>query len=136
MTRRELGLGAAAAGLASATGASAAAKDCRIDYIEFVTTDIGRAKAFYQSAFGWKFTDYGPGYTSFEDGRLSGGFTTDGTVKPGAVLVVLHAPDLADAQRAVEAAGGKIVKPIFSFPGGRRFHFTDPDGYELAVWSA
>jgi predicted enzyme related to lactoylglutathione lyase len=136
MTRRDLGLGAAAAGLTATTGASAAAKDCRVDYIEFVTADIGRAKAFYQGAFGWKFTDYGPGYTSFEDGRLSGGFTTEGEVRPGAVLVVLHAPDLAQAQRAVEAAGGRIVKPIFPFPGGRRFHFTDPDGYELAIWSA
>ncbi len=122
--------------LTTATGASAAAKDCRIDYIEMPVGDVARAKAFYQAAFGWKFTDYGPGYTSFEDGRLSGGFTTEGKVQPGATLVVLHAPDLAEAQRAVEAAGGKIVKPVFAFPGGRRFHFTDPDGYELAVWSA
>jgi predicted enzyme related to lactoylglutathione lyase len=136
MTRRDLGLGAAAAGLTAATGASTAARDCRIDYIEFVTADIGRAKAFYQKAFGWNFTDYGPGYTSFEDGRLSGGFTTEGKVRLGAVLVVLHAPDLADAQRAVEAAGGRIVRQPFGFPGGRRFHFADPDGYELAVWSA
>jgi predicted enzyme related to lactoylglutathione lyase len=135
MTRRDLALGAASAGLTGASPASAAAGDCRIDYIEVVVADVARAKAFYQAAFGWKFTDYGPGYTSFEDGRLTGGFTTEGTVRPGATLVVLHTADLAAAQRAVEAAGGKIVKQPFAFPGGRRFHFTDPDGYELAVWS-
>ena len=69
------------------------------------------------------------------DGRLTGGFTTNGTPAPGGPLVILYADDLGGAERAVEAAGGRIAKPIFEFPGGRRFHFLDPDGYELAVWT-
>jgi predicted enzyme related to lactoylglutathione lyase len=109
--------------------------DRRIDYVELGVGDIARAKAFYGDAFGWIFTDYGPTYCEFSDGRLKGGFTTNSPARPGGPLVVLYADDLADAQRRVEAAGGRIAKPIFSFPGGRRFHFLDPDGYELAVWS-
>jgi len=107
----------------------------QIDYIEFPAIDIAATKQFYGSAFGWKFEDYGPDYTSFVDGRLAGGFTRDlpGPVKT--LLVVIYASDLAAAQRNVESAGGKIVKEIFSFPGGRRFHFADPNGNELAVWS-
>ncbi|HEY3814918.1 MAG TPA: VOC family protein [Caulobacteraceae bacterium] len=141
MTRREIALGAAGAALAVATPAAAQsndlrANDLRIDYIEVPVADVARAKAFYQKAFGWTFTDYGPAYAAFEDGRLTGGFTSDQKPRPGATLIVLHANDLAAAQASVEAAGGKIVKPIFKFPGGRRFHFADPDGYELAVWSA
>jgi uncharacterized protein len=109
------------------------ANDRRIDYVEFLTADIARAKAFYSGAFGWEFTDYGPEYAAFFDGRLNGGFMA-GEPKPGGPLVILFASDLAAAQRAVEDAGGTIVRPPFAFPGGRRFHFTDPDGYELAVW--
>ncbi|MGH1419639.1 MAG: VOC family protein [Hyphomicrobiaceae bacterium] len=108
-----------------------------IDYIEFIVADIERAKAFYQAAFGWTFTDYGPEYASFSDGQLEGGFTTQGTPHPnGGPLVILYAKDLKTCQAAVEKADGKIKREIFDFPGGRRFHFTDPDGYELAVWSA
>jgi predicted enzyme related to lactoylglutathione lyase len=107
--------------------------DRRIDYVEFITSDIGRAKGFYAGAFGWEFTDYGPEYASFFDGRLNGGFSV-GAPKPGGPLVILFASDLAAAQRAVESGGGTIVRQPFAFPGGRRFHFTDPDGYELAVW--
>ncbi len=110
------------------------ANDRRIDYVEFLVRDIGRAKAFYAAAFGWDFTDYGPEYAAFNDGRLDGGFMV-GEPRAGGPLVITYAVDLADAQRRVEAAGGTIVKPAFAFPGGRRFHFTDPDGYELAVWS-
>lgn len=109
--------------------------DRRIDYIEFKTTDIARTKTFYGDAFGWTFTDFGPDYSSFSDGRLDGGFEAGTPVTPGGPLVILYATDLADAQRRVEAAGGKIARPAFAFPGGRRFHFLDPDGYELAVWS-
>jgi hypothetical protein len=109
--------------------------DRRIDYVEFGVGDIARAKAFYGGAFGWTFTDYGSTYCEFADGRLTGGFTTNSPVRPGGPLVILYADDLADAQRRVEAAGGRIAKPVFAFPGGRRFHFLDPDGYELAVWS-
>ncbi len=112
-----------------------APQDRCIDYIEFNVRDIARSKAFYGEAFGWSFTDYGPGYCEFSDGRMKGGFDASGAVTAGGPLVVLYAADLADLQRRIEAAGGKIVKPAFAFPGGRRFHFTDPDGYELAVWS-
>ncbi len=110
-----------------------AANDRRIDYIEMAATDIAATKRFYADAFGWKFTDYGPDYTSFEDGRLTGGFRTDATVGQGA-LIVIYAVDLAAAEARVRKAGGRIVKPIFAFPGGRRFHFVDPSGNELAVW--
>lgn len=110
----------------------------QIDNIEFNVADIARSKAFYGEAFGWTFTDYGPSYTEFSDGRLTGGFTTGEEVRPGGPLVILYADDLVEAQRRVEAAGAGAVisRAVFAFPGGRRFHFTDPDGYELAVWSA
>ena len=109
--------------------------DRRIDYIEFPAQDAAKAKEFYSAAFGWKFEDYGPQYTSVHDGRLAGGFYADPAERPAKPLVVLYATDLAAAQRAVEQAGGKITRAIFAFPGGRRFHFTDPSGNELAVWS-
>ena len=114
---------------------SNAANDRRIDYIEFPAEDAAKSKEFYSSAFGWKFEDYGPQYTSFHDGRLAGGFYADAAERPAKPLVVLYATDLAAAQRSVEQAGGKITRAIFAFPGGRRFHFTDPSGNELAVWS-
>ena len=114
---------------------SNAANDRRIDYIEFPATDIAATRRFYQEIFGWKFEDYGPGYTSFKDGRLAGGFWTAPQVQRGGALIVIYASDLEDAEARVRAAGGQIVKPIFSFPGGRRFQFTDPNGNELAVWS-
>jgi len=110
-------------------------RDRRIDYIELPATDIAATKRFYVDAFGWKFTDYGPDYTSFEDGRLAGGFTKDGRVAKGGPLVVIYADSLEAVEAKVRQAGGTIVKPIFSFPGGRRFHFSDPSGNELAVWS-
>ena len=108
---------------------------CRMDYIEFPATDIAATKVFYRRVFGWEFEDFGPDYTSFQDGRLAGGFTKDATVARGGVLVVIHATDLAAIEAEVVAAGGAVVKPAFPFPGGRRFHFTDPNGNELAVWS-
>lgn len=107
----------------------------RVDYIEFPAQDIAKTKAFYTGVFGWKFTDYGPDYTSFEDGRIAGGFYRKDTVMAGGPLVVIYSADLAGMQAKVQAAGGAIVKDIFSFPGGRRFHFSDPAGNELAVWS-
>jgi predicted enzyme related to lactoylglutathione lyase len=110
--------------------------DRKIDYIEFNVADIARSKAFYGGAFGWTFTDYGPEYCEFQDGRLTGGFTTLAPVSAkGGPLVILFADDLEAALQRVEKAGGKVVKPIVAFPGGRRFQFSDPDGYELAVWS-
>jgi predicted enzyme related to lactoylglutathione lyase len=109
--------------------------DHRVDYIEFPATDIAATKGFYSRVFGWKFTDYGPEYTSFEDGRLGGGFQHAAQIGRGGALVVIYATALEETEAAVQAAGGTIVKEIFSFPGGRRFHFTDPNGNELAVWS-
>ncbi|WP_288650421.1 VOC family protein [Pseudomonas sp. UBA5568] len=111
-------------------------RDRQIDNIEFNVSDIARSKAFYAAVFGWKFTDYGPAYTEFSDGRLTGGFTTGEPVRPGGPLVILYADDLQVTQRRVQAAGGTVSRAVFAFPGGRRFHFTDPDGFELAVWTA
>jgi predicted enzyme related to lactoylglutathione lyase len=108
-------------------------EDGRIDYVEMPGGDLPATKRFYTDAFGWAFTDYGPAYTAFDEG-LDGGFHADeGAV--GKPLVILFARDLEAMQTRVEAAGGRIVKPIFSFPGGRRFHFADPAGNELAVWT-
>ncbi len=110
-------------------------RDHGINYIEFDVVDIDRAKRFYSSAFGWSFTDYGPGYCEFNDGFMKGGFAQSGRSSWGGPLVVLYANDLEATQAKVLTAGGEIIKPIFSFPGGRRFHFRDQDGYEMAVWS-
>lgn len=107
----------------------------RIDYIEFVVGDIARSKKFYMHAFGWEFTDYGPDYSSFVDGRIAGGFTTDGELKMGGPLIVLFSDNLKTTMARVQAAGGVITRAPFDFPGGWRFHFTDPDGYELSVWA-
>ena len=107
----------------------------RIDYIEFPATDIEATKTFYGNVFGWKFEDYGPDYTSFVDGRIAGGFDRTARMSAGGLLVVIYAADLESMEAAVRAAGGRIVREIFSFPGGRRFHFSDPNGNELSVWS-
>jgi len=109
--------------------------DRRIDYIEIPVTDVSGAKRFYGAAFGWTFTDYGPEYASFSDGRTSGGFQQEKSVAAGGPLLVLYAADLEAIEETIRRAGGKIVKPTFPFPGGRRFHFSDPSGNELAVWS-
>lgn len=109
--------------------------DRRIDYIEFQATDIQKTKQFYGQAFGWKFEDYGPEYVSFADGRIAGGFAKAPSIGHGGPLVVIYAVDLAAAEAKIRAAGGAITKPPFSYPGGLRFHFTDPNGNELAVWS-
>jgi predicted enzyme related to lactoylglutathione lyase len=111
-------------------------KENQIDNIEFNVLDIGRSKRFYGDVFGWTFVDYGPAYTEFTDGRLTGGFTTGEAVRPGGPLVILYADDLDRAAQKITLAGGRISRDVFSFPGGRRFHFIDPDGYELAVWTA
>ncbi len=107
-------------------------KTGKLDYIEMAATTgtMDHVKAFYSSAFGWTFTDYGPDYAAFDEG-LEGGFQAQVPAKP---LPILYSEELESTLRAVEEAGGTIVKPIFSFPGGRRFHFTDPAGNELAVW--
>src|SRR5688572_14314969 len=107
-----------------------------IDYIELTVLDVADAKRFYGAAFGWTFNDYGPGYAGIQgDGREVGGFRKDESVRPGGPLVVLYSRELEDTVKRVESAGGRITKPPYGFPGGRRFHFTDPSGNELAVWS-
>jgi len=119
----------------SEPAAAPARPDLAIDYVEFPATDIAAAKRFYANAFGWRFTDYGPDYTSFEDGRLSGGFRKVERAAAGGPLIVLYARDLEKALARVREAGAKITKEIYSFPGGRRFELLDPVGNALAVWS-
>lgn len=92
-------------------------------------------KAFYGEAFGWSFTDYGPTYAAPTDAGLDGGFQADAEDAPAKPLVILYSDDLEASLAGVTAAGGTITKSIWEFPGGRRFHFTDPSGNELAVWS-
>lgn len=106
-----------------------------INYIELPAGNLELVKKFYSSAFGWKFTDYGPEYTAFNDGNLDGGFTAGAVATSSGPLVILYSEDLETSLETVVSAGGMIVKPIYSFPGGRRFHFADPAGNELALWS-
>lgn len=110
----------------------------KINYIEMPSRDIEVTKAFFASAFGWSFVDYGAEYVAIENAGLDGGFfksekamSTDN----GSALVVLYSTDLQKSVERVKSAGGQIVQEIFSFPGGRRFHFCDPNGNEYAVWS-
>lgn len=113
-----------------------ARRDRCINYVEFVVADIERAKRFYGTVFGWSFTDYGPDYCEFSDGQMTGGFAR-GTARPdGGPLVVLYGEDLPATIARIEAAGGRLSRDVFAFPGGERFQFRDPDGYELAVWRA
>jgi uncharacterized protein len=109
--------------------------DLRVDYVEFGATNLERTRRFYQRVFGWRFEDYGPDYTSFQDGRLSGGFTRDAPVRPANPLVVIYALRLEDVATRIRSEGGNVIRETYEFPGGRRFHFTDPSGNELAVWS-
>ena len=107
-----------------------------IDYIEIAVTDVEAAKAFYAAAFGWSLVDYGPEYAGIQgDGKEVGGLRLDSEIRPGGPLVILYSEDLERSVEAVTAAGGKIVEPIYPFPGGRRFNFADPAGNELAVWA-
>lgn len=113
-------------------------RETTINYIEIPASDMAGTKAFFSDLFGWEFQDYGPDYCSFNDGRLDGGFFKSEKVvstDSGSVLIVFYRDDLEKAVSEVETAGGQIVKSIFSFPGGRRFHFADPSGNEFAIWS-
>lgn len=109
-------------------------RDCKIDYVEFPAQVLGMTTAFYARVFGWRFTDHGTSYSSFDEG-VEGGFQGDPKERKDKPLVVIYAIDLEAVEAKVRASGGQVIKPIFSFPGGRRFHFLDPSGNELAVWS-
>ena len=110
----------------------------KINYVEFPAKDLPATKAFFQSAFGWSFVDYGPEYTAFSNQGLDGGFFKSdlaSSSQNGAGLVIFYSDQLEATLAKVEKAGGSIVRPIYAFPGGRRFHFTEPSGNEFAVWS-
>lgn len=110
----------------------------RIDYVEFTVTDFAAAKAFYGAAFGWEFNDYGGAYVGIRggaDGREAGGFALGEPGDGGGPLVILYSADIEATLQAVEAAGGTVTRELFAFPGGRRFHFADPSGNQLAVWT-
>ncbi|ALQ54958.1 Glyoxalase/bleomycin resistance protein/dioxygenase [Pseudoalteromonas issachenkonii] len=110
----------------------------KINYIEIPAQNIAATKAFFSTVFGWSFVDYGPEYCSFTAQGVDGGFFKSDLVvstKKGSPLIVFYSSDLEATQNKIEKAGGKIIKPTFSFPGGRRFHFSDPNGNEFAVWS-
>lgn len=110
----------------------------KINYVEFPAKDIENTKTFFSNAFGWTFTDFGPEYTAFSDEGIDGGFFKSdltSSTENGSALIVFYSENLEQTQENIETADGTIVKPIFSFPGGRRFHFCDPNGNEYAVWS-
>ena len=110
----------------------------KINYIEFPAKNIALTKAFFTEVFGWSFVDYGPEYTAFSNAGIDGGFFQSDlstSTEIGSALIVFFSLDLEQTQAKIEAAGGSIIKPIFSFPGGRRFHFADPNDNEYAVWS-
>ena len=110
----------------------------KINYVEFQASNLPATKAFFESAFGWKFKDFSPNYTAFSGEGLDGGFFKSdkaGTISVGGALIVFFSADLKASLQTIQEAGGVICKPIFSFPGGRRFHFTEPSGNEFAIWS-
>jgi len=110
----------------------------KINYVEFPAKDIEATKAFFTEVFGWSFVDYGPEYTGFSNEGIDGGFfksDLSASTENGSALIVFYSKDLEQTQAKIEGAGGSIIKPIFPFPGGRRFHFVDPSGNEYAVWS-
>ena len=110
----------------------------KINYVEFPAKDIEQSKTFFTRVFDWSFVDYGPEYTAFENEGLNGGFYKSNlscSTKIGSALIVFYSKTLEETLSKIETSGGKILKPIFTFPGGRRFHFSDPNGNEFAVWS-
>ena len=110
----------------------------KINYVELPARNIAQSKAFFNQVFGWTFVDYGKDYSAFFNAGIKGGFfhsERQVNADNGSALIVLYSADLAACEIAVEQAGGTIKRAIFSFPGGRRFHFTDPSGNEFAVWS-
>ena len=112
----------------------------KLNYVEYPSQDLEATKLFFNQVFGWTFSDFGEEYTAFsaKQAGLNGGFyrsSKASITSQGAALLVFYSPDLEAIQTKILAAGGTITKPTFHFPGGRRFHFTEPSGNELAVWS-
>ena len=110
----------------------------KIDYVEFPAKDLAATKLFFNTVFGWSFEDYGPEYIAFSNQGLDGGFFLSDKVSSaenGSALIVFYSENLEQTQTKIEQAGGSILKPIYDFPGGRRFHFREPNGNEYAVWS-
>ena len=110
----------------------------KINYLEFPARDIEASKAFFSAVFAWSFVDYGPDYSAFSDAGIDGGFFRSdlcASTSNGSVLVVFYSENLQQTQAKIAQAGGTVIKPVFPFPGGRRFHFSDPNGNEYAVWS-
>lgn len=110
----------------------------KMDYIEFSATDLAATKAFFSQVFAWTFEDFGSDYTAFDNAGLRGGFFRSelhASTINGSALIVFFSENLEETQDKIKQAGGKVIKPIFSFPGGRRFHFTEPSGNEFAVWA-
>ena len=109
-----------------------------IDYVELGArnpADQAKAKAFYAAAFGWAYTDYGPDYSDTQSSGVGSGINADPDHRPTSPLPVVYVEDLEAAHTRVIDAGGIVTRAIFTFPGGRRFHFADPAGNELGVWS-
>jgi uncharacterized protein len=109
----------------------------KLNYVEYPANNLVATKTFFQAAFGWVFEDYGPAYVAFAGQGLDGGFFQSdlaARTERGSALLVFYSDDLEGTLAKVVDAGGRIVKPVFSFPGGRRFHFTEPSGNEFAVW--
>lgn len=110
----------------------------KINYVEFPAKDIQLTKEFFTQVFGWMFQDFGPDYIAFSNQGIDGGFyksDLNSSTSNGAALIVFYSQDIEATQNKIKKAKGDIVKPIFPFPGGRRFHFTEPSGNEFAVWS-
>lgn len=110
----------------------------KINYIEFPARDLTETRSFFSTVFNWQFTDYGPEYSAFSNAGIDGGFfksDLSASTDLGSALIVFYSTDLESTMTKIENAGGQIKKPIFAFPGGRRFHFCDPNGNEYAVWS-
>lgn len=110
----------------------------KINYVEFPSTNIEETKKFFTQVFGWQFQDFGPEYTAFSNQGTDGGFyksNLKSSTDTGSALIVFYSNDIEATQLKIEKSGGIILKPVFSFPGGRRFHFSEPGGNELAVWS-
>ena len=109
-----------------------------VDYLEIPSRNLAGTKRFFGELFAWTFTDYGPDYAAFDDGRTTGGFfRSEKTVgvDAGSPLIVFYHEALEEIRGKVIALGGRITRDIFDFPGGRRFHFADPGEGEFAIWS-